>query len=336
LETIILSRMRIYITGIAGYIGGSFATEMLKNGHTIFGCDNFSNSDNSGVSALSKNFPNNFHFEELDIRNDGALLNSLNSSDADCVVHFAALKNISESEKNQELYTQNNVDGTKILLSSMREAKIKSLIFSSSAAVYGNQAKQPVNEEAEPNPISHYAWTKMICENLIKNESRKWLKAVILRYFNPLGVHKEQFFYEKLDNKPRNVMGNIIACYLGIEPFFHIYGNDYPTKDGSAIRDYIHIDDLVDGHISALSFLGNGAKSEIFNLGTSLGKSVFQLVEAFNQISKKELPVKISQRRQSDLSISYADSGKSNKIFNWKAKKNLIEICESSLKVYEK
>jgi UDP-glucose 4-epimerase len=327
--------MRIYITGIAGYIGGSFATKMLKNGYTVFGCDNFSNSDNSGISALSKNFPNNFHFDELDIRNGNALLNSLKYSDADCVVHFAALKNISESEKNRKLYTENNVEGTKTLLSSMREAKIKSLIFSSSAAVYGNQAKQPIKEDAEPNPISHYAWTKMICENLIKNESRKWLKAIILRYFNPLGIHKEQFFYEKLDNKPRNVMGNIIACYLGIEPFFHIYGNNYPTKDGSAIRDYIHIDDLVDGHISALSFLDNGAKSEIFNLGTSVGKSVFELVEAFNQVSKKKLPVKISERRESDLSISYADSRKLNKICNWKASKSLTEMCESSIKVYD-
>jgi len=327
--------MRIYITGIAGYIGGSFATKMLKNGYTVFGCDNFSNSDNSGISALSKNFPNNFHFDELDICNGNALLNSLKYSDADCVVHFAALKNISESEKNRKLYTENNVEGTKTLLSSMREAKIKSLIFSSSAAVYGNQAKQPIKEDAEPNPISHYAWTKMICENLIKNESRKWLKAIMLRYFNPLGIHKEQFFYEKLDNKPRNVMGNIIACYLGIEPFFHIYGNNYPTKDGSAIRDYIHIDDLVDGHISALSFLDNGAKSEIFNLGTSVGKSVFELVEAFNQVSKKKLPVKISERRESDLSISYADSSKLNKICNWKAAKSLTEMCESSIKVYD-
>ena len=218
----------------------------------------------------------------------------------------------------------------------MKRAKIKRLIFSSSAAVYGDQPDQPVNEKANLNPISHYAWTKMTCESLIKDESRKWLKAIILRYFNPLGIHKECFFYEKLENMPRNVMGNIIACYLGIEPFFHIYGNNFPTKDGSAIRDYIHIDDLVDGHISALSLLHDESESQILNLGTSIGTSVFQLIEAFNKTSKKELPVKISQRRPSDLCISYADARKSNNILNWKAKKNLTEICESSLKVYAK
>ena len=327
--------MKLFITGANGYIGGSFLTKALEEGYEVFCCDNLSNSNIKTIKELKKRYV--FKFYEIDMRSYEEISAHIKFSCPDVVIHFAALKSVPESEIYQDLYTENNVNGTKSLLDAMKNHNVTKLIFSSSAAVYGPQNPQPVSEDCSTLPISQYARTTGDCEKLIKEYSENYkFNSISLRYFNPLGVHSEKIFYESANSKEKNVLGNIMACHIKINPVFKIYGNDYPTHDGSAIRDYIHIDDLIEGHFSALSFLNNEICYEVFNLGSNSGTSVFELVDTFNKVSNKKLPIKISPRRISDLPVSYADATKSDKILNWRTKKTLREMCQSYLEVYEK
>ena len=326
--------MKLFITGAAGYIGGTFLSAALKKGFKVSGCDNFSNSSNLSIKKLKEMY--SFDFYNIDLREFRDISNIINEVAPDVVVHFAALKSVPESNLKQTLYTENNVGGTKNLLDAMRAHGVKKLIFSSSAAVYGEQLEQPVAEDAKISPISHYAKTKAECEKIIrKNCEESSLKAISLRYFNPLGAHLEKIFYDDIYNDERNVLGNIMACYLKLIPYFKVYGDDYRTRDGSALRDYIHIDDLIDGHFSAVNVITDQKNHEIINLGTNSATSVLELVGIFNDVAKTKLPVKIVSRRKSDLSESYADSRKSNKILNWKASKSIEEMCKSCLEIYE-
>lgn len=320
--------MRLFITGANGYIGGSFLTKALAKGFDIFCCDNFSNSRIESIEKLMRKY--SFNFYEIDLKEYSDINNAIRDSRPDVVIHFAALKSVPESEINKELYTQNNVVGTLNLLNAMVQNGIKKIIFSSSAAVYGDQKQQPVDENIEINPVSHYAVTKGLCEDLIKEFSNKYgLNSISLRYFNPLGIHSEKIFFDSLQSKERNVLGNIMACYLKMAPIFRVYGNDHATHDGTAIRDYIHIDDLIEGHFSALKIMKNEKNYEVINLGSNHGTSVLELINIFNEVSKIELPYKIIERRKSDLSVSYADSRKSNKILKWETRKTVKDMCES-------
>ena len=326
--------MKLFITGASGYIGGSFLTEALKLGYQVSCFDNFSNSNIEPINKLRQDYK--FEFYQTDLKDYGEISCLMKDFCPDVVVHFAALKSVPESDIYQSLYTKNNIEGTKNLLEAMKENGISKLIFSSSAAVYGNQDQQPVSESSNTMPISHYAKTKVECERIIKEYCDRYkFNSISLRYFNPLGVHAENIFYDSINNTERNVLGNLMACYLKIIPFFKIYGNDYPTHDGSAIRDYIHIDDLVEGHFAALNIIENQVGHEVINLGSNSGVSVFELVEVFNIVAKKKLPIKIVPRRISDLGVSYANTIKSNKILKWQTKKTLEEMCKSYLEFYE-
>ena len=324
--------MKLLITGAAGFIGGTFTLEALKKNYEVYAIDNFINSKPEPVNQLRAFFPSTFHFKELDLINTTEILSFLNGVDIDIVIHFAALKSVPDSEKNKENYRKNNVCGTKNLLHVMDRKKIKKLLFSSSAAVYGKQKEQPVHEKMTVKPLSYYAKTKVECEALIKKRCIDAnLKAICLRYFNPLGAHSEKLFFESLDAKEKNVLGKIVDVYLGRTEIFSVYGTDYPSKDGTAIRDYIHIDDLVNGHFRALTFLENMKGFELFNLGTNEGTTVLQLINSFNQVTQSKLPIKFCSRRDFDLPISFADSQKSNKILKWKAEKNIMDMCRSYL-----
>ena len=326
--------MKLFITGASGYIGGSFLTEALKLGYQVSCFDNFSNSNIEPINKLRQDYK--FEFYQTDLKDYDEISCLMKDFCPDVVVHFAALKSVPQSNTHQSGYTKNNVEGTKNLLEAMKENGISKLIFSSSAAVYGNQDQQPVSESSETMPISHYAKTKVECERIIKEYCDRYkFNSISLRYFNPLGVHAENIFYDSINNAERNVLGNLMACHLKLSPFFKIYGNDYPTHDGSAIRDYIHIDDLVEGHFAALNIIENQVGNEVINLGSNSGVSVFELVDVFNKVAKKKLPIKIAPRRISDLAVSYANTIKSNKILKWQTKKTLEEMCKSYLEFYE-
>lgn len=326
--------MKLFITGASGYIGGSFLTKALKLGYQVSCFDNFSNSNIEPINKLRQQYK--FKFYQTDLKDYREISGLMKDFCPDVVVHFAALKSVPESDIYQSLYTKNNVGGTKNLLEAMKENGVRKLIFSSSAAVYGNQDQQPVSESSDIMPISHYAKTKVECERIITEYCDRYkFNSISLRYFNPLGVHAENIFYDSINNAERNVLGNLMACHLKFSPFFKIYGNDYPTHDGSAIRDYIHIDDLVEGHFAALNIIENQVGHEVINLGSNSGVSVFELVDVFNKVAKKKLPIKIAPRRISDLAVSYANTIKSNKILKWQTEKTLEEMCKSYLEFYE-
>ena len=328
--------MRLFVTGAAGYIGGTFSVEALKRKYDVLGCDNFLNSSPKSIKQIRKLKPARYEFVELDILNTEELVKCFQSFKPDIIIHFAALKNVEDSEKNYEIYQKNNVEGTSSIISAMQQTNINRIIYSSSAAIYGEQKVQPVSECAKKNPLSHYAETKLEAEHLIKDCSiQDGFKAISLRYFNPLGVHAEKIFYENYMNPKSNILGNILKVYFGKNEFFNIYGSDFPTTDGTAIRDYIHIEDLVRGHFNAIEHIEYIDSYEAFNLGTNTGVSVLELLEAFSEVSKKKLKVRIAKKRSFDIPISYADSSKSNKILNWATKKNIKEMCSSYLRVFE-
>ena len=215
--------MKLFITGASGYIGGSFLTKALKLGCQVLCFDNFSNSNIEPIDKLRQEYK--FKFYQTDLKDYGQISDLMKDFCPDIVVHFAALKSVTESEIYQSLYTENNVEGTKNLLEAMKENAVSKLIFSSSAAVYGNQFHQPVSESSNIMPISHYAKTKALCERIIKEYCDKYkFNSISLRYFNPLGVHAENIFYDSINNAERNVLGNLMACHLKISPFFKIYG----------------------------------------------------------------------------------------------------------------
>ena len=278
--------MRIFITGVAGYLGSTFAYEALKRGFEVFGCDNHSNSDSSSIEKLKKIFSNNFFFENIDLKDFDNLdqyLSSLNN--INCIFHFSALKSVPDSEKYPEIYWENNVGGTINLLKSMKKNNIKKIIFSSSASVYGDSLIQPISESFKCIPISQYAKTKKKCEELINNFCSESLGiGCSLRYFNPVGSHNEYYLFENY-KKSENLISKIISVAKGYEKKLIIFGDDYNTSDGTGERDYIHVSDLIEGHFKAYHMLEKLDAYSVFNLGTGKSISVLKLIETFEKVN---------------------------------------------------
>ena len=326
----------ILITGAAGYIGGTFAYEALRRGYKVIGLDNFSNSNKKNITLIKKIFPKNFTFYEIDLLDDNLIKKFKKHEDIHSVFHFAALKSVPESEKNPDLYIKNNIEGTKKLLSMMQELSIKRMIFSSSAAVYGDQEIQPIKETATLKPKSVYAQTKKISEELIKKQTEtEMFKAISLRYFNPIGAHKEHVITDNIESINGNVMAMLIRVATGLEEKVNIYGDDYPTADGTGERDYIHINDIVDGHFKALEKLEFIHKYEVYNLGTGSYTSVFQLIQTLEDVNSLKINFKITSRRSGDLARSYADPSKANAELNWEARYNLETMCKDAWEAVE-
>ena len=321
----------ILITGAAGYIGGTFAYEALKRGYKVIGLDNFSNSKNTYINYMKQNFADKFIFLEKDLqKNNLHKLKDL-QKDIDCVFHFAALKSVPDSEENPKLYFENNVEGTEKLLKLMNMLSIKKLIFSSSAAVYGDQKLQPIKENARLSPKSIYAKTKKMSEDLIdKAVKESSLSAISLRYFNPLGSHRDKIVSDNFKNTSGNIMAMILRVKLGMSEKLFIYGDDYPTEDGTGERDFIHIMDLIDGHFKAYEKLHDDTGHAIFNLGTGTSVSVSKLVKTFEKINNSKIAFEIIGRRKGDLARCYADSSKANRELNWKAVYTLENMCKDA------
>ena len=321
----------ILITGTAGYIGGTFAYEALKRGYKVIGLDNFSNSNKKNVTLIKNTFPKNFTFYEIDLLDDNLIEKFKKHHDIHSVFHFAALKSVPESEKNPDLYNKNNIEGTIKLLSLVQAHSIKRIIFSSSAAVYGDQDIQPIKETASLNPKSVYAQTKKLSEELIKKQTQKEkLKAISLRYFNPIGAHKDYLIRDNFDGANGNIMAMLIRVATGLEEKLNIFGDDYPTADGTGERDYIHINDIVDGHFKALERLELIDEYEVYNLGTGSYTSVFELIQTLEKVNGLKIDYKITSRRAGDLARSYADPSKANEELNWEARYNLETMCKDA------
>ena len=321
----------ILVTGAAGYIGATFTYEALKKGYYVLGLDNFSNSNKKNIDLIRNAFPKHFAFYEVDLLSNDLTERFKKYTNIHCVFHFAALKSVPESENQPERYIKNNVEGTQRLLKLMEILSIKKLIFSSSAAVYGDQEIQPIIETATPNPSSVYAKTKKRSEELISQITKKSdLKAISLRYFNPIGAHEDYLISDNFEISNGNIMTKLIRVATGLDEKLNIYGDDYHTVDGTGERDYIHISDIVNGHFKALEKLDLISQHEVYNLGTGTSASVLKLIKTLEDVNGLKIDYKIVSRRLGDLARCYADPSKAKAELNWEARYNLEKMCKDT------
>ena len=331
-----MTKNKILVTGAAGYIGGTFTYEVLKKGFEVYGIDNFINSDRSNIDTFLREFPAVFGFSEIDLANEVSELKTvLDEFNPDFIVHFAGLKSVGESEEKPDLYMNNNVGSTRNLLENMNSETF--FIFSSSATVYGNNPNQPLTEASSVEATSVYGQSKIECENLIKDYAfNKGVKSVCLRYFNPVGSHQEFIVVEDYLNQPNNLMPKLIECVKNGKNTINVYGNDYETKDGTGERDYIHIIDLVEGHIAAMEKVQKIENIDFFNLGTGQSTSVIELISTFNKTNKQSIKINFVDRRKGDVAICYSNPLKAHVELDWRANLSLERMCKDSWEATQK
>tara|TARA_Y100001935_G_scaffold20132_1_gene14718 strand:+ start:2521 stop:3516 length:996 start_codon:yes stop_codon:yes gene_type:complete len=331
-----MKKNKILVTGVAGYIGGTFAYEVLKKGFKVYGIDSFINSNRNNVDIFFKNFPRDFNFSEIDLANDTSELKKVfDEFNPDFIVHFAGLKSVSESQEKPDLYMANNVGSTRNLLESMNSKSF--FIFSSSATVYGNNPNQPLTEDSPIEATSAYGLSKIECENLIKDYAiNRRVKSICLRYFNPVGSHQEFAVVEDYLNQPDNLMPKLIECIKNGKNTINVYGSDYETRDGTGERDYIHIIDLVEGHIAAMDKVQEIENIEIFNLGTGQSTSVVELISTFNKINEQSIKINFVDRRIGDVAICYSNPLKAQNELNWQANLSLERMCKDAWEAVQK
>ncbi|CAK0767780.1 UDP-glucose 4-epimerase [Gammaproteobacteria bacterium] len=330
--------MYILLTGGTGYIGSHTAVVLAEAGHHLVLYDNLSNS-NASVAQYIKSLlsvtDEAIQFVKGDIRDTALLINTLQRYKIDAVIHFAGLKAVGESLEKPIEYYDNNIGGTISLLQAMRAVNIKTLVFSSSATVYGNPRYLPIDEDHPTSATNPYGRSKLHIEEMLSdvaNSDENW-RIACLRYFNPVGAHESGLIGENPNGIPNNLMPYITQVAIGKLPWLNIYGNDYPTPDGTGIRDYIHVMDLSEGHLASLNYLSSRESSlNIFNLGTGQGYSVLEMVNAFSDASGRDVPYKIVPRRHGDVAVCYAKVNKSAAQLQWKARRGLQEMCASSWK----
>ncbi|KAJ9706196.1 hypothetical protein PVL29_001648 [Vitis rotundifolia] len=323
----------ILVTGGAGYIGSHTVLQLLLGGFRAVVVDNLDNSSEIAihrVKELAAEFGDNLVFHKLDLRDKPALEQLFASTNFDAVIHFAGLKAVGESVQKPLLYFDNNLIGTITLLEVMAAHGCKKLVFSSSATVYGWPKEVPCTEEFPLCATNPYGRTKLFIEDICRDIHRsdsEW-KIVLLRYFNPVGAHPSGYIGEDPRGIPNNLMPFVQQVAVGRRPALTVFGSDYSTKDGTGVRDYIHVVDLADGHIAALHKLLNSEMGcEVYNLGTGKGTSVLEMVAAFEKASGKKIPLVMAGRRPGDAEIVYASTTKAEKELNWKAKYGISEMC---------
>ena len=323
---------KVLITGGAGYIGSHTAVELLNSGKDIVIIDNFSNSDISVIDNIKKITNKDFNFYEIDYLNKTDLEKVFKENDIESVINFAGFKAVGESVEKPLEYYHNNIGGAIILLEVMKEFNVKKFVFSSSATVYGDPEVIPITEECKIGGTTNpYGTTKLYIEQILKDlyKSDNTWNICILRYFNPVGAHESGLIGEDPKGKPNNLMPYVTKVAAGILPELSVFGNDYDTKDGTGVRDYIHVVDLAKGHLLALNKLNkedNGIF--IYNLGTGNGYSVLEMIEAFKKVNNVEVPYKIVDRRPGDIATCYSDPSKAEKELGFKATKTLEDMCK--------
>ncbi len=324
--------MKILLTGGAGYIGSHTAVELLNNGYEVVIGDNFVNSKPEVLEKIKEITKKDFKFYETDFTNKSQVENIFKNEEIDVVVHFAGLKAVGESCSIPVDYYRNNIDSTLTLLEVMKEYDVPNLVFSSSATVYGIPKHMPLREDMPTSCTNPYGWTKLMNEQILKDTAKAnpKLSIVLLRYFNPIGAHESGLIGEDPNGIPNNLMPYITKVAKGILPNLNVFGNDYPTKDGTGVRDYIHVVDLAKGHLKAINYSINHKGIEVFNLGTGKGYSVLDIVNTFSEVNKVNVPYEIVERRDGDVAICYADATKAEKMLGWKAEKNLEDMCRDA------
>ena len=324
--------MKIVLTGGLGFIGSHAAVMLANTNHEIIILDNLSNSNILTLDKINKLTKKKVKFFQCDLV-DYINLNCIrNINGVDAIVHFAGLKSVSESQKKPYDYYKNNFISSMNIVRFMNEKKINKLIFSSSATVYGDTNVSPIKEIDKIKPINTYGETKVVIENFVKNicNSNSDFSCVSLRYFNPVGAHDSGLIGEVTKGKPNNLMPLMLNVASGEQNFLNIYGNDYPTKDGTGVRDYVLVLDVAEGHISAIQFLEKNSGFFEFNLGTGRGVSVLELINELETSCEIKIPYKFTSRRKGDVALCYADPSKANKILNWTAKRDLKNMCTTA------
>lgn len=325
--------MKVLVTGGAGYIGSHTCVELMQAGHEVFVLDNLCNSHPAVLDRVARIVGRRPEFLKADVRDAAALRDAFARYRVDAVIHFAGLKAVGESVEKPLDYYDNNVQGALSLCRAMADAGVGMLVFSSSATVYGNAAPMPLREDAPLGPTSPYGQSKWMVERILGDVSvsnpRAW-RIALLRYFNPVGAHPSGLIGEDPQGIPNNLMPNIAQVAVGVRDRVRIFGSDYPTRDGTGIRDYIHVVDLARGHLSALETLRREGRGFTVNLGTGRGISVLEAVRAFERASGRTIPTEKVARRAGDVAESYADPSLAERLLGWKAVHGIDDMCRDT------
>ena len=320
--------MNILVTGGAGYIGSHTCVALLEAGHTVTVLDNLCNSSITALQRVQELAGKSLRFVHGDLRNANDLTQAFEGG-IDAVIHFAALKAVGESCAHPLRYFDNNIAGTISLMQAMQDHGVQQLVFSSSATVYGEPDAVPVDESAPLRVTNPYGRSKLVMEDLIRDwcSANPAFSAVLLRYFNPVGAHPSGRIGEEEQGTPNNLMPYIAQVAIGRRERLQVFGNDYPTIDGTGVRDYLHVMDLADAHVLALEFSHNTTGCDAINLGTGRGTSVLELVHAFEEASGQRIPVDIVARRSGDVAEYWANPAKAHAYLGWQATRSLHDMC---------
>lgn len=330
--------MKILVTGSTGYIGSHTCVELAKSKFELVGLDNLSNSSKKIHDNTEALVDRSFPFYKADIRDKEKLNSIFSEHQFDGIVHFAGLKAVGESVENSLSYYENNFVGSLNLLQMAELHEVKHFVFSSSATVYGEPKVVPIKESAPTNPESPYGRNKLFVEDMIRDFSissklqGEVFNAAILRYFNPVGAHESGTLGENPVGTPNNLMPYIAQVAVGQRPKLSVFGSDYPTNDGTGVRDYIHVTDLARGHVKALQKLINHPHTFTVNLGTGKGTSVLEMIKAFENASGQKIPYEFVDRRAGDVPAYWADSTFAEQFLGWEAKLDIQEMCQSTWK----
>ncbi|MEX2456030.1 MAG: UDP-glucose 4-epimerase GalE [Balneolaceae bacterium] len=323
---------KVLVTGGTGFIGSHTTLELVNAGFDVVVMDNLSNSKLEALKRVESLTSSKIPFREVDLLDIEGLRKLFDEFDIDSVIHFAGLKAVGESVEKPLMYYQNNVIGTINLCQVMEEYDVKDMVFSSSATVYGNPSESPLVEESSISATNPYGQTKLTIEYILRDlhqSDEKW-NIALLRYFNPVGAHKSGEIGEDPSGVPNNLMPYVTQVAVGKLKELTVFGGDYPTEDGTGVRDYIHVVDLAIGHIKALEKLDKNPGVVTYNLGTGVGSSVLDIVHAFEKATGKRIPYKISDRRPGDAAVCFASTEKAEKELNWKTEKDLEDMCKDS------
>ena len=324
---------KILVTGGAGFIGSHTCVELLDSGYEVVVVDNLCNSSKESLKRVEKITGKSVKFYEADIADKDAMNKVFEENDISCVIHFAGLKAVGESVQKPLEYYQNNISGTLNMCEVMRNHGVKNIIFSSSATVYGDPASVPITEKFPKGQCTNpYGWTKSMLEQILTDiqfADKEW-NVILLRYFNPIGAHKSGLIGEDPNGIPNNLMPYVMKVAIGQLPQVNVFGNDYPTPDGTGVRDYIHVVDLAKGHVKAIEKIEENPGVKIYNLGTGKGYSVLDVINNVSKAVGKEIPYVIAERRAGDSAECYADPALAKEELGWEAQYGMKEMCEDS------
>ncbi len=325
--------MNILLTGGAGFIGSHTAVELLASGCDVIIADNLVNSSASVIDRIEQIAGRRPLFFQTDVSDKESMGKIFAQHSVDAVIHFAGLKAVGESVKKPLLYYRNNLDTALTLLEVMKERGCRKFIFSSSATVYGMSNQVPFTEDMPDGQCTNpYGWTKLMIERILRDAAAAdpELAVVVLRYFNPIGAHPSGLMGEQPNGIPNNLMPYLCLVAAGKLPQLSVFGDDYPTHDGTGVRDYIHVVDLAKGHAAALNYAARHVGAEIINLGTGQGTSVLDLLQSFQRVNGLKIPYTMAPRRDGDIAQCYADVSKARRLLGWKAEKSLDDMCRDS------